>query len=137
MTSQPMNTSTRLIIALLVIMGVLIVVGFVVVGVEVARRASQKAGEIAENFNREQETKAVIEVVDAPPPASVPVTEPLLSELPRGAVIREIETEAGRLVVWLRIPGEGDQLRIIDLKTGALIAQISAAARAERQQERE
>ena len=117
--TQDYDKKTRYALTAIIVMGVLIVVGFVVVGVEIARRASDAAAEFTANAITGHE--AADETI------TVMAAEPFLAELPSGTRIRSIAPVNGLLAIHTDNAQGYDRIYIIRPETGEIIGNIGVA----------
>lgn len=93
---------------LVVVMGVLLVAGFAVVAVTVASRLNHRAGTPA----------APVATI------SVPNGEHRSVDLPAGAEVVTVQSDGDRVAVRLKLAEGGEELILLDWKTGARLATL-------------
>lgn len=123
----------QLLKTLVIVMGVLIVAGFAVIGVEVYKRIVDPT-----RGNRPAVSAAATPAPpvepSSPAPASGPVPAPVPSaaprevvlDLPAGARIGELVAVGNRVLFKVTLPQGPDRLYLVDPQTGALQTTISA-----------
>lgn len=95
----------RVLLALVIFMGILIVAGLVVVGVTIAVRLSGM------DDDETPAAKGGFEIADIPVPA--------------GCEILETQADEDRLIVRLGLGGRCNQLIVIDLRSGAVTGRLN------------
>lgn len=105
-------------------MGTLIVIGLTVVIVEVAQRAGGPDQSVAKGPAPPEPP-----VIGAPAPVSLPAAAKTLGDIsvaiPAGAAAEDLVTDAGRLVVRLRLADGRAALLLIDATTGKKLGMIT------------
>ncbi|MEM6903486.1 MAG: hypothetical protein AAF556_09650 [Pseudomonadota bacterium] len=105
----------RMLIGAIVLMGFGILACLVVIGVELAKRASNVAADLTVDA-----VEAVATSADDVEPRPVVDLSNQTIAVPSGFSVRQIEVEAGRLVIWLTNADlvdsdQADQILLIDL----------------------
>jgi hypothetical protein len=100
----------RFIKALVVIMGVLIIIGVAVLGVELAKRMNDPE-RAAEKAAEKAATAAAVSLSAGGKGAAL--------GLPQGARIGEVLTVGSRLIVKVSLPAGDDRLYLLDPRSGA------------------
>jgi len=99
-----------------IFMGVLILLGFGFLAYVIASRAGDIAADLV---TAEPEPAIAAPMVDNHP------------RLPDGAVIQDVEADAGRLVIWYRLHDLDDRVLILDLADGAVVSEIATVLNAD------
>ena len=99
------TTSHRLMLAVVIVLGALIVIALVLLVVGMMRKFSEAPGSHA---------------------VSNAATAQSAFALPPGAKVIEMQSESGRLILHVRA-ADGDEIDIVDTEDGHLISQIKAA----------
>jgi hypothetical protein len=101
---EPANpTSHRLMLAVVIFLGALIVIALILLVVGMMRKFSE-----------------------APAPQAASVSATGAFALPAGSKVVEMQAESGRLILHVRA-ADGDEIDIVDTQDGHLISQIKAA----------
>jgi len=98
------TTSHRLMLAVVIVLGALIVIALILLVVGMMRKFSDHPA----------------------PPQAAGIAAPGAFVLPAGAKVIEMQSESGRLILHVRA-GDSDEIDIIDTEDGHLISQIKAA----------
>jgi len=109
----------RVAVTVLVVVGVLIVMGFVALGVGVYNKATAARAEPAV-------AESALPAEAAPAAPAAPRSHSL--DLPEGARIAEMLSAGNRVVFRVVVPGAGDRLYVLDPATGAVTATLALQA---------
>ena len=102
----------RFLLFMTVFMGVLILLGFGFLAYVIASRAGNIASEMIVGGAVSQADRSL----------------PLAASLPEGAIVQQIATDAGRLVIWYRLGPVDDRILILDLADAAALAEITSGS---------
>ncbi len=116
---QDLDKNARRALIALIVMGIVIIAGFVWVGIEIARRTSSIAADFTANLITEEVAEEQV--------AQSTVNAPFLAELPSGTRIRSIAPVNGLLAIHTDNAQGYDRIYIIRPETGEIIGNIGVA----------